>query len=907
MEQATSKPASPAAVPGDEAVQQQETDPPPIPCNSSIPKVVHQQQSSAAVAVARTMAVCRICLASGVRSMVSIHRPVREYTGKTLLSMLLTVCMPLNNRRDADGGLPESICHSCQWKLLSAYDLYETTLASDDQLRNARARVTEPDDQAQPDKGALMLNPTTLEDSHPAIKMEIPDDDDMYDDMYRPEVELKMTSLQDDTNQMDETIGAGGGTAMETGDPGDLLDDSKFSIPDTKESFIDEHYQYDTRTGNHVCGLCSQDFPYKSQCRGHIAAKHNPAKPFKCDTCFCTLTSLQRLQRHKIVAHGEGQIKQQDEEQNDCAGETTYVCQICAKKFSSSVRFRRHKSVHAVHKRPFKCDICLYRFPSKSQLTQHAKVHREPTEGPEAEAGPVLGCDQCEEMFSGKRLLTIHQRKVHGRPGRTDDGRERTDYSCIICNESFARESVLNTHMKMHELLAAEKDKEKRLDLERLVKQELQHQMQLSVPPLPPLSPEVPDHAHSVLEPFALGLVPVVKETDEGGAGDGGEDSTAAQPSATFASINNNSFTSFNNNNSRKMAGLAATATAAAAAAKKKIIPTDIAYVCSVCEQEFDEREQLKKHQKRQHRRLKVDIVTTEASCNGSGAEVPRNLEPPPLTAMPGLELKLMNGSMKGHSFATYQTPDKMDDDLMIIDSEDETKPNDSKTLLSSAASGSAEGQNATSTPSSQIRCELCHKTFTYNCYLTMHMRKNHDESKPYGCKVCHYRFGYRGTLLRHQLIHSSQSVRPGAHGSIIFKCRICSAKFLELMHLNKHLKTHRQPTEPPVAQSSGQVQLIRCSECSQIFSDRIQFEEHEQKEHKPKSERGTLRPATTSTAGDHRSSSSVSQRMQGTPSASSSPFTSGVKNKLNFELKDEQTDDYLTDISIIKMEPAAN
>ncbi|XP_052872652.1 zinc finger protein Xfin-like isoform X2 [Anopheles cruzii] len=888
MEQAaaTSKPASPA-VSGDEAVvqQQQESEEPPRPC--SISKV--GQQPPAVAVAARTMAVCRICLASGVRSMVSIHRPIREYTGKTLLSMLLTVCMPLNNRdREADGGgggqMPESICRSCQWKLLSAYDLYQTTLASDDQLRRRNDQLLEP----------------TLDESHPTIKLEMPDDDDMYDDMYRPEVELTMpSSLQDDTNQMDET----GGTAMETGDPGELADESKFSIPDTKESFIDEHYQYEPGSGNHVCGLCSQDFPYKSQCRAHIAAKHNPAKPFKCDTCFCTLTSLQRLQRHKIVAHGEGQVKQQDaiEEQNDCTGDTMYVCPICAKKFASSVRFRRHKSVHAVHKRPFKCDICLYRFPSKSQLTQHAKVHREPTEGQETEAGPLLPCDQCEEMFSGKRLLTIHQRKVHGRPGgRTEDGRERTDYSCIICNESFARESVLNTHMKMHELLAAEKDKEKRLDLERLVKQELQHQMALNVPPLPPLSPEVPDHAHSVLEPFALGLVPVVKETDDGG-GDGVEDGAAAQPSTTtFGSINNNSFISFNNNNSRKMATLGA----AAAAAKKKIIPTDIAYVCSVCEQEFDEREQLKKHQKRQHRKLKVDIVTTEAPCNGSGVEGPRNLEPPPLTAMPGLELKLMNGSMKRHN----QTPDKMDDDLMIIDSEDETKPNDSKTLLSSTPSGSAEGQNASATPGSQIRCELCHKTFTYNCYLTMHMRKNHDESKPYGCKVCHYRFGYRGTLLRHQLIHSSQSVRPGGHGSIIFKCRICSAKFLELMHLNKHLKTHRQPTEPPVAETSGQVQLIRCSECTQIFSDRVQFEEHEQKEHKPKSERGTFRPATTSTAGDHRSSS-LSQRMQEAPSASSSPFTSSssVKNKLNFELKDEQPDDYLTDISIVKVEPVAN
>uniref|UniRef100_A0A182LUW5 C2H2-type domain-containing protein n=1 Tax=Anopheles culicifacies TaxID=139723 RepID=A0A182LUW5_9DIPT len=142
----------------------------------------------------------------------------------------------------------------------------------------------------------------------------------------------------------------------------------------------------------------------------------------------------------------------------------------------------------------------------------------------------------------------------------------------------------------------------------------------------------------------------------------------------------------------------------------------------------------------------------------------------------------------------------------------------------------SASGATAPGEESSQFQCELCHKKFPYNCYLTMHMRKNHDKSKPFGCKVCHYRFGYRGTLLRHQLIHSSQRVQPGSHGSIIFKCRICSAKFLELKQLNVHLKTHRKVAD--VHDTNRQVQLIQCDECPQIFSEPDQLAAHMLKEH---------------------------------------------------------------------------
>lgn len=69
---------------------------------------------------------------------------------------------------------------------------------------------------------------------------------------------------------------------------------------DHYETFFAEHYQQ-SENGNHRCGICEQEFPYKSSARTHILGKHDPTKPFKCDVCFFMLTTELRLIRHKAV------------------------------------------------------------------------------------------------------------------------------------------------------------------------------------------------------------------------------------------------------------------------------------------------------------------------------------------------------------------------------------------------------------------------------------------------------------------------------------------------------------------------------------------------------------------------------------------------------------------------------
>uniref|UniRef100_A0AAG5DHQ2 Uncharacterized protein n=1 Tax=Anopheles atroparvus TaxID=41427 RepID=A0AAG5DHQ2_ANOAO len=885
----------------------------------------HSPQLDSQPVASPAVVICRICLSTR-QHMISIHSTVPEYDQKTLYAMLLSVCLPLNERETVPG-LPEQICRNCKWKLLSAYDLYETTLASDEQLRAQSGTFDSRKQQGAPsvtvtldtDGGRQMLlrkGATTLKrplsnlaadgsdhqpEQHPGkkislecVKQETPDDECYEMSFGSSKFNYTSEALGEVSGMMDTT---------EDGDAEDRTnqsfpeeDESKdAAIPDSLDAFFLEHYQVETSSGNHVCGLCKQEFAYKSQCRIHIVQKHNPAKPFKCDVCFCTLTSHHRLVRHQIVSHGVGQMKDEDAIKSPLGsnGEVTYTCPICAKVFNSSVRFKRHKSVHVAYKRPFKCEVCLYRFATKAQLTQHAKVH-EPKPPATADSPGLDGsgsgpyeCDHCEETFPGKRARTMHLKKVHqvyqvpGGSGLRSDERENSEYVCIICKASFARETVLNTHMKMHELLAAEKDKEKRFDLEKLVKQELQQQMMLKVPPLPPLSPEVVDKSNHVLEPFVLGLVPVAKAgTGSNNNNNNNEDSATSVPSTGPCSAPGGSTGS-------------ALPTTGEIPKQKEPPKSDIAYLCTICEKEFDERELLKKHQKEAHPKLNVDIVLPKGGMSGNGGMGSGRMGKPflpRLTAKPGLNLRLLNGSHKQRH--------KASEDSSSLEYDHENDGNSTQTGDDEAASG---------VKSAPLRCELCHKTFSYKCYLAMHMRKNHDKSKPYGCKVCHYRFGYRGTLLRHQLVHSSQNVRPGGHGSIIFKCRICSAKFLELKQLNIHLKTHRKPTDDP----NRKVQLIQCHECSQIFSDRAQFrqhmaEEHEQEmgmildhgesrpsSHHQRSDADVFRPEPRPIVG---SSSSMLHARRG----SSSPMTD---LKLLHESRDEDDESFLDDLSIIKIE----
>ncbi|XP_058832481.1 zinc finger protein 62-like isoform X2 [Topomyia yanbarensis] len=657
--------------------------------------------------------ICRICLANGgplpgndhSKGMESIFSTIREYEEKSLYGILVTVCAPLGNREMLKG-VPERICRGCKWRLLSAYELYETCLRSDEKMRAAfEARRQEQPQQIQ-------------------IKQEISDrDEEEYNHNNAPSVD--MSTFMSESSYFPEA------ESTEFLDQStDLLEEMVPAV-DPNESLFEEHYKLNER-GNHCCGICEQEFPYKSTCRTHIIVKHDPTKPFKCDVCHFTLTTELRLIRHKATTHGVGVFKIDEVAPEESQGDSIFSCKICSKEFNSIVRLKRHKNVHVAYNRPFKCEICLYRFPNRAQFTQHLKTHQEKAD--EAEPGSEQDdwkCEHCEEKLPGKRALTMHTRRFH--PETLQNEKEKNDYKCIICSEEFARESVLNTHMKMHELMAFEKEKEQRRELELLIKTELQAAKRES-----------------------LSYTTPVVDTNVS---------------------NGNTNTNVNANNNTVSA--------------KKKSDADVAFVCMVCEEEFEERDFLLKHQKNLHKELQLNIVPGAVE---NADEVP-------------------DVSME----------DSPEDESMAVDI-------DPAELMSQPQSEN-DPTKGPPVPPPMPKCHLCQKSFLYNCLLQTHIKNSHSEAKPFECKVCHMRFGYRGTLQKHELIHSAQNIRPGGHGSIMYKCKICLAKFLELKALTFHIRSHRNslPVEPT---HTKKIEIFQCTYCPQIFNDKEAYDEHQTKQH---------------------------------------------------------------------------
>lgn len=673
--------------------------------------------------------------------MESIFSTVVDYEDKSLYGILLKVCAPLGHREMLHG-VPERICRGCKWRLLSAYELYETCLKSDEKMREVSARERQ--------LKQAMMQPEKKEDQV-VIKQELADGDGHEQPSFQPtENDTIMEDYSDASALLLESQFYPEAESSLVAPSPTLLEEMA-PTEDQNETFFAEHYQPSEDGITHKCGICEAEFPYKSSVRTHILGKHDPSKPFKCDVCFFTLTTELRLIRHKAVWHGAGVIKcDQSAEGKDEAGDTIYTCKICSKTFASMVRFKRHKNVHVAFNRPFKCDVCLYRFSTKSQFSQHIKSHQEKTEGGDDHQSGVddqWSCEFCEQKLPNKRAQTMHVRRFHPEQslaveGATSVGGDKNEYKCIICSEAFARESVLNTHMKMHELIALEREKEQRQQqLEAmLVKREEQQQV-----------------AKTELDTSSVG------------------NSFSAELSGTIGG------------SGKKRSGGDA----------------DMVFVCIVCEQEFEQREMLLKHQRRLHKELELNIVSSGAAQDVGAEEGPTD----------DLEESSRN-----------KEPDQQDQDESMVVDLDPTE-----FLATENGQTKQQQQHQRGAAPSLPKCELCGRTFMYNCLLQSHIKKSHSESKPFECKTCHVRFGYRGSLQKHELIHSAQNVRAGGHGSIMYKCKPCGAKFLELKALTFHLRTHRSTStsaavEPPPAKK---VEIFACSFCPQIFNAKDEFDRH--------------------------------------------------------------------------------
>ncbi|CAB3362622.1 Hypothetical predicted protein [Cloeon dipterum] len=219
------------------------------------------------------------------------------------------------------------------------------------------------------------------------------------------------------------------------------------------------------------CPQCSQQYETKRELVEHTAAHGkslrrrtvNPEKPHKCELCYKSFATDDRLQKHMLV-HGAEETK-------------PLQCEICFKRFLNNSALACHVKVHTEEKKVFECPICREVFEQVITLKDHVQTHCN---------NGVYTCPHCSKAFIGYSLVRKHIRTFHSERKHTCSScgklfhtldklrmhmlrhSDHREFLCANCGKQFKRKDKLKEHMKrMHSNEREAKQKPNRQSLSR--------------------------------------------------------------------------------------------------------------------------------------------------------------------------------------------------------------------------------------------------------------------------------------------------------------------------------------------------------------------------------------------------------------------------------------------------------
>ena len=143
-------------------------------------------------------------------------------------------------------------------------------------------------------------------------------------------------------------------------------------------------------------------------------------KSFACTQCVRKFAQRYQLDRHQQIHTGKKSVACK-------AREKKISCPHCDKKFAHTSRLNDHMLVHTGEK-PFACEVCDKKFAKNSILKKHYKYHK---------GEKPFACNDCNKKFIYKYALMYHRiRHTSEKP------------TCPDCNKKFSCKDNLVRHRK---------------------------------------------------------------------------------------------------------------------------------------------------------------------------------------------------------------------------------------------------------------------------------------------------------------------------------------------------------------------------------------------------------------------------------------------------------------------------
>ncbi|XP_060634985.1 PR domain zinc finger protein 5 isoform X2 [Anolis sagrei] len=215
-----------------------------------------------------------------------------------------------------------------------------------------------------------------------------------------------------------------------------------------------------------------------------------------CPNCESSFASQEILAEHLQTLH------QKPSEEKE------YKCRNCGKKFPVKQALQRHvlqcleNNNPGERSRSFQCSVCNTAFSSESSYEQHKEACR-------GEARFVCKADSCGKRFKSKDALKKHKENVHS-------GNSRKRLMCSVCNKRCSSATNLQEHRKVHEIFECQECDKKFISANQLKRhmithsEQVQHSQQqcklphskVSSKSLSPVLEDPPVETHSEERPF---------------------------------------------------------------------------------------------------------------------------------------------------------------------------------------------------------------------------------------------------------------------------------------------------------------------------------------------------------------------------------------------------------------------